>query len=125
MKEAASEDASGGRTPRAPLPEDVFAPPGSPCERLQEILGVLLAAGNVPSTNGFLRRPDGPVLELVHPIDFVLILATCDVPPDVVLFEEYDTILDRLTWCSVEGPGALAGMRRVARDAGRPWPATS
>ena len=125
MTEAASEDAPRGKTPRAPLPEDVFAPPGSPCERLQEILGVLLAAGNVPNTNGFLRRPDGPVLELVHPIDFVLIRATCDVPPNVVLSEEYDTSLDRLKWASIEGPGALAAMRLVARDAGRPWPTTS
>ncbi len=65
---------------------------------------MLLAAGNVPNTNGFLRRPDGLVFELVHPIDFALIRATCDVPPNVVLSEEHDTILDRLTWCSIEGP---------------------
>jgi len=92
---------------------------------LQEILGVLLAAGNVPNTNGFLRRPDGLVFELVHPIDFVLIRATCDVVPNVVLSEEYTTILDRLRWCSIEGPGAVAAMRRVARDGGRHRPTTS
>ena len=73
---------------------------------------MLLAAGNVPNTNGFLRQPEGAVIGLVYPIDFELVRATCVVPPEVVLSEEYDTILDRLTWCGIEGPGALAANRR-------------
>ena len=81
---------------------------GSPCERLAPIVEALLAAGNVPNTNGFVTRPDGLVFALVYPIDFKLVRETCDVPRGVVLGDESDTILDRLTWCSIEGPGAMA-----------------
>ena len=81
---------------------------GSPCERLAPIVEALLGAGNVPSTNGFVMRPDGFVLSLAYPIDFKLVRDTCDVPRGVVLGEDSDTILDRLTWCSIEGPGAMA-----------------
>lgn len=96
-------DGNHGVAPRSPS-----GPKRSPCQRLEAIVDVLLAAGNVPNTNGFVSRPDGFAFELLYPIDFELVRASCNLPKGVVLSEEHDTIPDRLTWCAIQGPGARA-----------------
>jgi hypothetical protein len=86
--------------------------PGSlACARLMPIVHLLLANGNVPNTSGFVMRKDGGVYEMVYPIDFALVRERLELPPQVDLLESSDTILDRLTWCAITGPGALAANR--------------
>ena len=48
--------------------------------------------------------PDGWRCRLGHPIDFGRVRREFEVPASIHLSKAYDTILDTLSWCSIEGP---------------------
>jgi hypothetical protein len=77
-----------------------------PFANLQPIVDLLLAGGNALEDDGFLLNPDGWRCRLVRPIDFELIQCNFHIPKNIHLSPEFDSVLDRGTWCSIEGPGA-------------------
>ncbi len=82
------------------------ADPERPFANLLPIVDALIRSGNEALDEGFRLNPDGWRCRLARPLDFSLIRETFDIPSNVVLSPDHDTILDRLTWCSIEGPGA-------------------
>ena len=66
----------------------------------------LLAAGNAYVDGGFIQNPDGWRCRLARPIDFALLRRSFVVPESVLLSSAHDTVVDKRTWCSIEGPGA-------------------
>lgn len=77
-----------------------------PFANLLPLVDALLQGGNALQDDGFVRNPDGWRCRLVRPLDFSLIRRNFEVPDNVELSAEHDTVLDKLTWCSIEGPGA-------------------
>lgn len=43
---------------------------------------------------------------MARKIDFDLIRKTFELPDSIELSEQYVSILDHLSWCVIEGPGA-------------------
>ena len=80
--------------------------PQHPYENLLPILEALLASGNETMDGGFLLNPDGWRCRLRRPIDFGLIAATFELPSNISVSRQHDSVLDRSTWCVIEGPGA-------------------
>jgi hypothetical protein len=76
-----------------------------PCARLKTIVDALVSTGNSVIDGGFVLNPDGWRCRLTAPINFDLVRSNFDFPVAVVLSEETDSILDRDTWCVLEGPG--------------------
>jgi hypothetical protein len=77
-----------------------------PYENLVPIVALLTASGNAVLGAGFHLDPDGWGCQLRDPIDFALIARQCELPKNVEPSIAYDSIIDRLTWCVIEGPGA-------------------
>ena len=77
-----------------------------PFANLLPLVDVLLRGGNALEDDGFVLNPDGWRCRLTDPLDFGLIHANFELPDNIELSCENDTILDKLTWCSIEGPGA-------------------
>lgn len=93
------------------------ADPKRPYANLLPITDALLAAGNEHLDGGFVLTPAGYVCRLAKPIDVALVRARFSLPPTIEASGEYDTILDRLSWVAIEGPGADDARRRtIARD---------
>lgn len=76
---------------------------------LVPVVEALVGAGNELRDGGFVLSPDGWRCRLLAPLDFARIRERCDLPATVQLSPEHDTVLDTLTWCSIEGPGASTG----------------
>lgn len=91
---------------------------GRPFLNLLPLVEAFVDGGNSLEDGGFLLNPDGWRCRLVRAIDFELIRETFEIPDNVQLSPEHDTVLDRLTWCSIEGPGAN-GQHRAATGNGR------
>jgi hypothetical protein len=70
------------------------------------MVDLLLSLGNVALDGGFVMNPDGWRCRLGHPIDFETVRRKLEVPASINLSDVHDTILDTLSWCSIEGPGA-------------------
>lgn len=86
-----------------------------PYANLVPIVDFLVANGNrlgdFSSTNGdhgFFGTQGGWQCDLALPIDFALIADTFALPDSIDASPRYDSILDRMSWCVVEGPGAEA-----------------
>jgi hypothetical protein len=77
-----------------------------PYANLLPVVDLLLSLGNVALDGGFVMNPDGWRCRLGHPIDFEAVRRMLDVPASISLSKVHDTILDTLSWCSIEGPGA-------------------
>lgn len=77
-----------------------------PFENLLPIVADLEANGNMPTDGGFILNPDGWRCRMTLPLDFDQIAITFEVPANVELSRGYDTVLDKLTWRSIEGPRA-------------------
>lgn len=77
-----------------------------PYANLLPIVNLLLRLGNVALDGGFIMNPDGWRCRLANAIDFVVVRKEFEIPSSINLSEVHDTILDTLTWCSIEGPGA-------------------
>jgi hypothetical protein len=67
--------------------------------------------GNVARDGGFIQTRDGWQCSMSLPLDIDLLIMHFEFPPNVQLSEWYDSILDRLTWCVIEGPNAAARNR--------------
>jgi hypothetical protein len=78
----------------------------APYDSLLPIIRVLERHGSVAVDGGFLNSPAGWYCRMSRSIDFEREKAECDLPRSVDLAEEYDTIIDRSTWCSILGPGS-------------------
>ena len=79
--------------------------PDQPFANLLPLVDALLAEGNVLLDSGFVLNPDGWRCRLERPLDLQVIAQRFTLPNNIQISAEYDSILDRLTWCSVEGPG--------------------
>jgi hypothetical protein len=77
-----------------------------PYLNLMPILEALEDDGNKAIEGGFVINPDGWRCLLRDPIDFALLEASFELPPNVVLIPARDTVLDRASWCSIEGSNA-------------------
>jgi hypothetical protein len=77
-----------------------------PFENLLPLVDLLVASGNRAVDGGFLLNPDGWRCRLADPIDFDLVRTTFELPANIQISEDLDSILDRLSWCVIEGPGA-------------------
>jgi hypothetical protein len=77
-----------------------------PFTNLLPIVDALASGGNPPLDGGFVLDPDGWRCRMTRPIDFELIAARFTLPPSIVASRATDTVLDRSTWISIEGPGA-------------------
>ena len=77
-----------------------------PYANLLPILDFLVQHGNRALDGGFILDPDGWRARLEKPIDFVAVRRAFQVPSSIQLGEAHDTILDTLSWISIEGPGA-------------------
>jgi len=78
--------------------------PKRPFENLLPVVRLLISSGNVLLDGGFILDPDGWRCRLRDPINFKLIAAQCQLPLNVEGSPAHDSILDRLTWCVIEGP---------------------
>lgn len=84
-----------------------FSPdPRRPYLNLQPIVDALVDLGNRTIDGGFVLNPDGWRCRLIRPIDVNFVRSAFDLPSTIVVSEEYDSILDKRSWSSIEGPGA-------------------
>lgn len=77
-----------------------------PFANLLPIVDALVSRGNSVVDEGFVLNPDGWRCRMADSLDFGIIEELFEVPDNIQLSREHDTVLDRLTWCSIEGPGA-------------------
>jgi hypothetical protein len=77
-----------------------------PYLNLAPIAAALVEMGNETLDGGFVLNPDGWRCRLAKPIDFAFVRTAFEVPPSIDLSEAFDTVHDRRSWCSIEGPGA-------------------
>jgi hypothetical protein len=82
-----------------------------PYLNLAPIVAALVKMGNETLDGGFVLNPDGWRCGLAKPIDFAFVRSTFELPPSIDLSEAFDTVHDRRSWYSIEGPGA-SNMRR-------------
>jgi hypothetical protein len=76
-----------------------------PYANLVPMIDLLLRLGNVALDGGFIMNPDGWRCRLGHPIDFESVGREFEVPASINLSDVHDSILDTLSWCSIDGPG--------------------
>jgi hypothetical protein len=79
---------------------------GQPYANLVPIVDLLLRLGNVAVDGGFIMNPDGWRCRLGHRIDFEAVRREFELPASIHVSDVHDTILDTLSWCSIEGKGA-------------------
>ena len=89
---------------------------GQPYANLLPMVDLLLSLGNVALDGGFVMNTDGWRCRLGHPIDFETVRRKLEVPASINLSDVHDTILDTLSWCSIEGPGAIGWVIRARAD---------
>jgi hypothetical protein len=70
------------------------------------LVTAMVERGNTAIDGGFILNPDGWRCRMSEMLDFDLISDLFVLPANVHLAADLDTVLDRLTWCSIEGPGA-------------------
>jgi hypothetical protein len=87
--------------------------PGPPFANLLPIVAALVADGNAVVDGGFVLEPGGWNCRLARAIDFTLIRDRFALPASIQLSPPHDTVLDRLTWSSIEGPGAHPDLDRA------------
>ena len=88
---------------------------GVPFENLIPLVSALTDSGNVLLDGGFRLSQAGWICRLANPIDFDLIQSQFEFPENIALSKETDTILDRNSWCAVEGPGADVARQKELR----------
>ena len=84
--------------------------PGRPYANLEPIVDALVGGGNELVSRGFQATRAGWECRLAKQIDFEMVASRFSLPPNVDSSPRYDSILDRHTWCVIEG--ALADERR-------------
>jgi hypothetical protein len=73
---------------------------------LLPIVALLVRLGNATEDGGFVMSPDGWRCRLRDPLDFDAVSGEFEIPASIKMSEGQDTILDTLSWCSIEGPQA-------------------
>lgn len=86
-----------------------------PFENLAPLVSVLTDSGNVPLDGGFRLSQAGWICRLTNPINFDLIQSQFEFPENIAPSKETDTILDRNSWCAIEGPGADVARQKELR----------
>lgn len=85
---------------------DRKAPDGAePYLNLLPMVQFLVARGN-HTTRGFCCTRDGWVCHFRDRLDLESVRDSFLLPPNVRASEQYDSILDELTWCVIAGPEA-------------------
>lgn len=77
-----------------------------PYANLLPIVEELVRRGNELRDGGFVSDPSGWRCAMVHPLDLDHVDGTFELPPNVSLSREHDSIHDRLSWSVIEGPHA-------------------
>lgn len=80
--------------------------PAAPYNNLSPIVDLLVKAGNATSDGGFILNPDGWRCRMRRRLDFDLVTEAFELPPTIRVSRVHDSILDTLTWCSIEGQGS-------------------
>jgi hypothetical protein len=84
----------------------------APYGNLLPIVDLLIINGNHALDAGFARTQAGWQCRMSEPIDAELVQSSFDLPANVEVSAHHDTILDRLSWCAIEGPGAASPRQR-------------
>lgn len=79
--------------------------PSRPYANLLPIVEALVRFGNETSEGGFVSDPSGFRCMMTRPLDLDLVEATFELPPNISLSRDFDSIHDRLSWSIIEGPG--------------------
>lgn len=77
-----------------------------PYKNLVPIVEFLVAHQNDLLDGGFLLNPDGWRCRMSKPLDLVLVRQHFALPDTILVSDCHDSILDQLSWCVIEGPGA-------------------
>ena len=83
----------------------VSSDPDAPFANLLPIVDVLVRDGNRLRDGGFILRPGGWLCRFTSQLNIALVQDVFQIPKNVRLSIEYDSILDRLSWSAIEGPG--------------------
>jgi hypothetical protein len=78
--------------------------PKAPYANLLPLVDVLVQDGNRLFDGGFILNKGGWSCRFVHSLNFGLLVDRFEFPENIRLSAQHDTILDRLTWCSITGP---------------------
>ncbi|HYN69070.1 MAG TPA: hypothetical protein VEX41_02540 [Candidatus Eisenbacteria bacterium] len=87
-----------------------------PYANLLPIAEALAAAGNSILDGGFVLTQGGWECRLGSPIDFDLVSSQFVLPASIEASPRHDSILDRLSWCVIEGSTADAARQRLPGD---------
>jgi hypothetical protein len=77
-----------------------------PWLNLRPIVEFLEQRGNSTLDAGFIMNPDGWRCRMCERLDFDGIREEFDLPSSIFLSDAHDSILDKKSWCVIEGPGA-------------------
>jgi hypothetical protein len=77
-----------------------------PWLNLMPIVDFLRAGGNTPTDGGFILNPDGWRCRMAATLDLERIRDNFVLPKTVFLSDSHDSVLDKNSWCVIEGPGA-------------------
>ena len=80
--------------------------PARPYRNLMPVVDLLVSEGNALVDGGFLHSPAGWYCRMARPLDLPRVRREFDIPETIELSTEFDSILDRLSWCAIEGSGA-------------------
>lgn len=79
-----------------------------PWLNLMPVVEFLRAGGNRLLDGGFILNPDGWRCRMAEPLNLEGIRDNFVLPKTILLSDSHDSILDRKSWCVIEGPGAHA-----------------
>lgn len=84
-----------------------------PYANLLPLVEALANHGNEAS-GPFVLDQSGWWCRVARPIDFDFIDANFDLPPSITLGRGHDTVLDRLSWSAIIGPGSVVDLRETS-----------
>jgi hypothetical protein len=85
---------------------DVSEDPARPWLNLIPIVEFLEAHGNTLLDGGFILNPDGWRCRMSVSLDLEGIRENFILPKTIFLSDSHDSVLDKRSWCVIEGPGA-------------------
>jgi hypothetical protein len=79
---------------------------GRPWLNLAPIIQFMVDAGNRTLDGGFIQYPDGWRCRMSEPLNLEGIRRNFELPSTIILSDGHDSVLDKKSWCVIEGPGA-------------------
>jgi hypothetical protein len=76
-----------------------------PYANLLPIVEALVRSGNETREGGFVSDPGGFRCVMLRPLDLDYVTANFELPPNISLSRDFDSIHDRLSWSIIQGPG--------------------